>query len=234
MRIRRHHVAAFVSLTLLITSWPVAVRAQAYTSVIGKEAIPREGYKSWSLFLVTNQSWLTKELHPARPPIRAYGNADYVLGLYHRAQDFGRVIGRDHLAVWFWKTTRTLPNDQSAAENVDVERAIAYCEKLKLKPSEGPYLLFTTTYPDETAPPSAFTVIALGPDAARIDRLLTRLGDQLVTEGVIRKAAFTQPSGTDAFWSAWFEATRQALVSLDLDFRVSTRTPTLSLDSSAR
>jgi len=234
MRIRHHHVAALVSLTLLITLWPVAARAQAYTSVIGKEPIPREGYKSWSLFLVTNQNWLRHELYPARPPVRATVNADLVLNLYHRAQTFGRGIGENHLAVWFWKTTRTLPNGASAAENVDVERAIAYCEKLKLKPSEGPYLLFTTTYPEETAPPSAFTVIALGQDAERIDRLLTRLGDQLVTEGVIREAAFTQPSGTDAFWKAWFDATRQALVSLGLDFRVSTRTPTLSLDSGAR
>jgi hypothetical protein len=234
MSIRRHHVAAFASLTLPFTLWLAAARGQAYTAVIGKEAIPREGYKSWSLFLVTNQSWLTHELAPAKPPARAPVNADWVLSLYNRARTFGRVIGNDHLAVWFWKTTRTLPNGAVAAENVDVERAIAFCEKLKLKPSEGPYLLFTTTYPDETTPPSAFTVITLGPDADRIDRLLTRLGDQLVTEGVIRQAAFTQPSGTDAFWSAWFNATRQALVNLGLDFRVATRTPTLSLDSGTR
>ena len=234
MRIRRHDVAVIVASMLASALTPLAAHAQAYTSVVGKEAIPREEYKSWSLFLVTNQSWLRHELVPAQPPTRAWGNADMVLNLYHRARTFGRVIGDDHLAVWFWKASRTLPNSASATENVDVERAIAYCEKLKLKPSEGPYLLFTTTYPDETTPPSAFTVIALGADARRIDQMLTRLGDQLVTEGLVRGAAFTQPTGTDAFWSAWFDATRKALGSLGLDFRVLTRTATLSLDSGAR
>jgi hypothetical protein len=234
MRIRVHRCAALVSLTLLATLPPVTARAQAFTAVRGKEPIPREGYKSWSLFLVTNQSWLRQELAPPTgrypPPV----NADWVLDLYNRSRTFGRVIGNDHLAVWFWQKTTTLPNDASAAANVDVERAIAFCEKLKLKPSAGPYLLFTTTYPDENTPPSAFSVIELGPSAERISRLLTRLGDELVTEGMIRESSFTQPTGTDDFWSAWFDATRHALTNLGLSFRFSIRTPTLSLESGAR
>ena len=228
------HYRCAVSLTLLVTLWPVAVQAQAYTMVTAKEPIPREGYKSWSLFLVTNQSWLTQELAPAKPPIRAPVNADWVLDLYQRSRAFGRVIGKDHLAVWFWTKTSRLPAQAWAAELVDVERAIAFCEKLKLKPSEGPYLIFTTTYPDEHAPPSAFGAIRLGTSAERISRLLTRLGDELVTEGMIRESTFTQPTETDDFWLAWFAATRRSLANLGLSFTHLVRTPKLALESSGQ
>jgi hypothetical protein len=242
MRIR-YYLPIFVSLSFAIALWMIAAGQQAYGGVranvniirVEKTEIPR-GYKSWSLFLVTNRSWLRHELSPAEPGGPTTRNADLVLDLYRSAQSFGRVIGEDHLAVWFWRKSMSISNPQSAAaaENVDVERAIAFCGRLKLAPSEGPYLLFTTTYPDETTPPSAYTAIALGQDAARIDRMLTRLGDQLVIEGVIRKGAFTQPSGTDAFWNAWFGATRRSLATLGYNFPVFTRTPRLSLDSRAR
>ena len=86
-------------------------------------------------------------------------------------------------------------------------------------------------YPDENVAPSAFSVLELGTSAERIQRLLTRLGDQLVTEGVVRDGVFLQPSGTDDFWSAWFNATRHALTSLGFNFRVSIKTPTLSLEA---
>ena len=215
---RHPRCAALVFVTLLVILWPVAARAQAFTTVTGKEPIPREGYKSWSLFLVTNQSWLTRELSQPTPPIRAPVNADWVLDLYQRSRVFGRVIGKDHLAVWFWTKTAPLLGQASAAELVDVERAIAFCAKLKLKPSEGPYLIFTTTYPDENAPPSAFSVIKLGTSADRISTLLARLGDELVTQGMVRESTFTQPTNTDDFWRAWFEATRRSLANLGLTF----------------
>ena len=54
-------------------------RAQAFATVKGKAPIPRDAYKTWSLFLVTNQDWLI----PA--------NAQRLVDLYRRSQAFGRV-----------------------------------------------------------------------------------------------------------------------------------------------
>lgn len=213
-------LAAIVAMLVLASLWiaPEA-HAQAFAIVKGKEPIPRESYKTWSIFLVTNQQWLIPE------------NARQLQQLYERSQAFGRVIGEDHLAVWFWKKDAPL-RSPALAENVDVERAIAYCQKLGLKPSGGPYLLFTTAYPDESVVPSSYSIIEVGTTADEIARLLARLGDQLVTEGVIRDGAFLQPAGSDDFWSAWFDATRHALASLGSGFRLAVRTPTLSLESS--
>jgi len=209
-------IAAAVFLAALCVA--ADANAQVFATVKGKEPIPREAFKTWSLFLVTNQEWLIPE------------NARRLQQLYERSQAFGRVIGRDHLAVWFWKKDAPL-HSPALADNVDVERAIAFCQKLGLKPSGGPYLLFTTTYPDETVAPSAYSVIEVGASAEEIARLLGRLGDQLVTEGLIRDGSFLQPAGSDDFWSAWFDATRHALATLSSGFRVAIRTPTLSMES---
>jgi hypothetical protein len=193
--------------------------ARKFISVTG-DPIPRGAYKTWSLFLVTNQNWLLAK------------NAQWVPELYERSRAFGRVIGDDHLAVWFWKPSAA---DIPAAENVDVERAIAYCKILGLQPSKGPYLLFTTAYPDEKVKPNAYSVIELGTTADKIAQLLDRLSDQLVTDGVIRDRAFVQATGTDDFWTAWFGATRHALTAaVGVQFRLAIKTPTLSLESSSR
>jgi hypothetical protein len=214
----RWRLATIVAMVAAL--WTTAdAHAQAFATVKGKEPIPRESYKTWSIFLVTNQQWLIPE------------NARQLQQLYERSQAFGRVIGEDHLAVWFWKKDAPLQSP-ALAENVDVERAIAYCQKLGLKPSGGPYLLFTTAYPDESVAPSSYSIIEVGTTADEIARLLARLGDQLVTEGLIRNGAFLQPAGSDDFWSAWFDATRHALASLGSGFRLAIRTPTLSIESS--
>ena len=154
-----------------------------------------------------------------------------MLDLYYRWKAFGEGIGDDHAAVWFWKKTMQNPSKDGAADNVDVARAIAYCTKLRLKPSGGPYLVFTTTYPDEKVALSAMSVIELGSSAEQIDLMLVRLGDQLVTGGVIKNREFLRPTGTDDFWRAWYDATRDTLLSLQLEFRFWIRTPTLSLES---
>ena len=211
-------LAVLALAALVSTAWVDTAEAQAFATVKGKEPIPREAYKTWSLFLVTNQDWLIPE------------NADRLRQLYERSQAFGRVIGDDHLAVWFWKKDAPLQS-AAIAENVDVERAIAYCQKLGLKPSGGPYFLFTTAYPDETTAPSSFSVLELDTTADEIGRLLRLMGDQLVEEGLIRDGTFQQPAGSDDFWSAWFDATRHALVSLGSRFYFAIRTPTLSIES---
>ena len=214
--------AAITSVSFLL-SLAAAAHGQDVARVKEKQPIPRGGYKSWSLFLVSRQSWLVTP------------NKELVADLYDRFEAFGRQIGDDHLAVWFWKD-EPAPNDPrlKIADNVDVARASAFCAKLKLKPNSGPYLIFTTTYPDENTAPSAFSVIELGSTADQIGRLLERLGDQLVTDGVIKNREFVHATGTDDFWNAWYDATRHALSGLGFAFPVSVSTPTLSLESGAR
>ncbi len=197
---------------------PASSRAQAFVTAGTKEPIPKEGFKTWSLILVTSQDWLVPE------------NATRLQQLYDRSKAFGRVIGDDHAAVWFWKK-----RGEVTADNVDVERASAFCKKLGLKPSDGPYLLFTTVYPDEKLPLTAYQAIALGGRSADdIGRLLNELGDQLVEEGVLRNGEFQQKVGSDDFWSAWFDATRHALSNLKSVICFAIRSPSLTIEAGCK
>jgi hypothetical protein len=207
------------SLPLLAVIAPAATGAvQEFVTVRGKQPIPREGFRTWSLFLVTNQDWLVPE------------NTSRLQQLYERSKAFGRAIGADHAAVWFWKTDAPL-SSRALADDVDVERAVAYCGTLKLKPSDGPYLVFTAAYPDEHVAPDAFHVFALGGKTAEeIGTLLTTLGDQLVVDGVVRGGRFAAEAGSDDFWSAWFDATRHTLARLGTKVRFLIRTPSFTID----
>jgi hypothetical protein len=212
---------------LVLTSIAVALAAmqafaQEFVSVKGKEPIPREGFKSWSLFLVTNQDWLVPE------------NAGRLRQLYDRSKAFGRVIGKEHAAVWFWQKDAALQSP-ALADNVDVERAVAYCKRLGRKPSDGPYLVFTTTYPDEQATPVDYQVIALqGKSADDISELLKVLGNQLATDGVVSGGVFQHAAGSDDFWSAWFDATRHAVASLKSAFCFAIRTRSFTIDAGCK
>ena len=98
---------------MALTSTTAAGR-QAAAEVVGPTAqIPRAAYKSWSLFLVCNADWVQPEK-----------SAD--LGsLYWRFRSFGDAIGRDNLAVWFWKRKGQIP-DPKLSENVDVAKSAEY------------------------------------------------------------------------------------------------------------
>lgn len=133
--------------------------------------IPRDHYRTWSLFLVCNPAWLEPE------------KSSDLLNLYKQFRIFGRSIGDDHLAVWFWKK-RTDANDPKLAENVDVERSVRFCSALGLTPSAGPHLVVTTEYPDETKLPAdraTFELAGLAP--AEVTKLLQKLTDELVLKG---------------------------------------------------
>ena len=95
---------------------------------------------------------------------------------------------------------------------MDVVRAAAFCRQLKLKPSEGPYVLVTTTYPGKSvmdAYPDSFPkngtnllIMKLnGTDAAATGRLLNDLADRLVTEDL----AALRPRPDD-YWAGWRRA----------------------------
>jgi hypothetical protein len=173
--------ATLVSLVLLLLlNVGSKVSAQSVVEVIGqKEAIPA-GYKTYSLFLICNPDWLA--------PAKSSGLSD----LYTKFQAFGRSIGDDQAAVWFWKTTvkpgweMTMP----PSDAIDVERSIRFCKAWKLKPSDGPYLVITTTRPDEShlssGVPDGTGVFALGDlSATQISSLLDKLTDSLLLTGKV-------------------------------------------------
>jgi hypothetical protein len=211
-------VLVLVSIAVVNVAAPRFGPPQVFIGVKGKEPIPRQDFKTWSLFLLTDADWLVPE------------NAQRLQQLYDRSKLFGRIIGEKHAAVWFWKRDMSLTNP-ALAENVDVERAVAYAKILGRKPSEGPYLVFTTTYPDELTAPSAYQVITLqGRSAKDIDLLLDELGNQLVMDGVVRKGTLQQPPESDDFWSAWFDATRHALTKLKFAVCFSIRAPSFTIE----
>ncbi len=168
--------------------------------------IPEDSYRSWSLFLISNPEWILP------------GSNDNLMDLYEIFEAFGRAIGPDHLAVWFW---REYPRYDMFYKSVDVLRSSAFCQRLKLPPSGGPYILVTTEYPGtgqlglypETFPDDLknFCVLKLnGADASEIMRLLTELADQLVAGNLDE----LDPQ-SEEYWRTWqssFEAIRDTLV----------------------
>jgi hypothetical protein len=179
-----------------------------------KAPIPKESYKSWSLFLINNPKWLLAE------------SGDNLKKLYDQFQAFGQAIGPDHLAVWFWSDEHT--------KAVDVDRSAAICSKLKLAPSKGPYILVTTEYPGAciVGSPDTFPAnldrfqIRLELNkatASEITSLLTGVADQLIA-GDLGKLSVN----SEDYWRAWrqsFEAVRGTLVGLSQAFTVTFKTP---------
>lgn len=150
------------------------------------ELLPRTGkiantYKTYSLFLICNPDWIKPE--------KSAGLAT----LYEDFKSFGRSIGDDNVAVWFL-SGNAVPSDPSLAQNIDVERSVRFCKAWKLKPSDGPHVVVTSSYPDETKltsglPPNSF-VFELGnmapPD---ISHLISKLTDELIQDGKVDPAA---------------------------------------------
>jgi hypothetical protein len=104
--------------------------------------IPRDNYKTWSLFLVCDEKWLGS----------GNDSAPGLYSLYLDFEKFGKAIGDDNLAVWFWKQNQTV--DSKLASNIDVPRSAQFCKAYNLDPSKGPYLVISSTYPDESHLPS--------------------------------------------------------------------------------
>src|SRR5260370_38038010 len=130
---------AVIMLSLLSFTFAVTKDAagQAAAEILPTDKIIPTHFKTYSLFLVCNPLWLA--------PDKSQGLDD----LYRQFKDFGRTIGDDNLAVWFWKS-RSVETDRALAQNEDVERSVRLCEAWKLKPSAGPHLVVTSTYPDES------------------------------------------------------------------------------------
>jgi len=189
--------------------------SQATVELVSPTAqIPRGTYKTWSLFLVCNPDWVAPEK-----------SAD-LANLYRRFKSFGDAIGRDNLAVWFWK--RQLPvSDPRLAENVDVARSAEFCGALGRPPSQGPYLVVTTAYPSVTAFPTERAIFELGGlQPTDLAKLLNTLTDQLLLQGRVEAAMSaarspTPPGGTTtppaapptpSLWIRLLEGARQSMI----------------------
>jgi len=138
--------------------------------------IPRDSYKTWSLFLVCNPNWVTPD------------KSSDLANLYRRFRAFGAAIGSDNLAVWFW-TRQTTIDDPRLADSVDVARGADYCKELKLRPTSGPFLVVTSAYPELRGFPRDRAVFELGDlQPADLATLLDDLTDQLLLEGKVDAA----------------------------------------------
>lgn len=178
-----------------------SAHGQAAAELVGPTAeIPREAFQTWSLFLICNPDWV------------ATSKSTELAHLYQRFRSFGDAIGRDNLAVWFWKRRGDV-NDPQLAGNVDVARSAEYCRVLGRAPSEGPYLVVTSSYPDLTAFPAERAVFALGATPpSELAKLLNTLTDQLLLQGRVSAAATVPASVPQSLWIRLLEGARQSLI----------------------
>jgi hypothetical protein len=202
---------------------------QATAELVSPTAqIPRGAYKTWSLFLVCNPDWVAPD------------KSTDLANLYRRFRSFGDAIGRDNLAVWFWK--RQVPvSDPRLAENVDVARSAEFCRALGRAPSQGPYLVVTTAYPDVATFPTERAVFELGGlQPADLAKLLNTLTDQLLLQGRVDAAMAASRGSTppatpttpqpSSLWIRLLEGTRQSLVGFGCAVKLTIDTGLLSAE----
>ena len=222
--------AALLALSLLVTGTGAAF-GQAAVELSGRtQQIPRNGYRTWSLFLICTPDWVTRDM------------SSDLANLYQRFQAFGDAIGDENLAVWFWKRDTPL-DDPRLSDNVDVPRSAEYCRALRLRPSEGPFLVVTNAYPDLKAFPNERAVFALGGlKVVDLARLLNTLTDELLLEGKVeaarRAAAPPAAAGsppavtatTSGLWIQLLEGARRSMIGFGCQVKMQISTGILSAE----
>jgi hypothetical protein len=182
-----------------------------------KAPIPKEPYKTWSLFLINNPQWVVAESN------------DKIKKLYDQFEAFGKAIGRDHVAVWFW--SQNIWQDSFFYKTVDVIRSAEFCERLKLSPSGGPYILVTAEYPGTgllndpatflPAPLQHYSTVSLNNKSSdEVMQLLIRLADRIVANRIADLDTTSQE-----YWSGWqraFEAVRDFLANRQMSVTIKT------------
>lgn len=198
-----------------IASGSVSLGSQDRVELTSPTAqIPRGTYKTWSMFLICNPDWVSPE------------KSDDLANLYRRFKSFGDAIGSDNLAVWFWKTAVPV-SDPKLPENVDVARSAQFCRALQRPPSQGPYLVVTTAYPDVAAFPKDRAIFELGGlPPADLAKLLNGLTDQLLLQNRVDAAIAASvargapagaappapPAVTSSLWIHLLEGARQSMI----------------------
>lgn len=175
-------VAVAVSVFLSTTTIAVAGHQGVQVLVRPNEQI-KKGFKTYSLFLICNPSWL-------QPRGKVGSQTEF---LYRSFLNFGHAIGDDNLAVWFWNSPEGLKTISPASENIDVERSARFCQAWHLKPSESPHLVITSTFPKENdlksgLPKNSAVFQLSNMTDDQITELLTKLTDQLLLSGKVDRA----------------------------------------------
>jgi len=221
-------LTALAAASVLLMAPPAVAQDAVEVITSANQPVPERArtgrpYKSWSLFLVCNPAWVLPE------------SDGRLLALYENFRAFGMVIGPDHAAVWF-----RVSRDNDKRSLVDVLRSSAFCERLRLPPSQSPYIVVTTDYPGagllDTYPasfpaePSAFAVIGLaGRDASDITRLLTSLADQLVLNKIR-----TRDVQKEEWWRSWersYETWRASIVDTAKGLTFKIKTPFFEVEA---
>jgi hypothetical protein len=212
----------FLCALFCFTNLGTQVYGQAIEALVTPNSpIPELHYKSWSLFLISDADWILAEKN------------ERIKELYEQFERFGNVIGRDHLAVWFWSQD---PRYDNFYKTIDILRARAFCKKLDLPPDEGPYVIVTTKYPGaaelskypETFPDSLnnFQVLKLnGLDASETIKLLVNLADKLITSNFDELE-----SDSPGFWKSFYDSTRSVLLSFADKITVTIKAPGVEVE----
>jgi hypothetical protein len=167
--------------------------------------------------LINNPQWVVAESN------------DRVRKLYDQFEAFGKAIGRDHVAVWFW--SQNIWQDSFYYKAVDVIRSAAFCEKLKLAPSGGPYIVVTSEYPGSGLINDSSTFLPTGlqhyyalslnnKSADEIMQLLTRLADRIVANRLS-----DLNTASEDYWGGWqraFESIRDFLTNRQMTVTIKT------------
>lgn len=209
-------LAVGILMVLGVTLPGTRLEAQAIQEVLTPEMAISPGYETWSLFLICNPSWASPDA------FERIGN------MYDAFTGFGRAIGDDHLAVWFWRQSPRWGRGE-LVEDVDVERAARYCDLYDLAPSRSPHVLVTTSYPnlDERAAEYG-TVELAGAGPADIRQFLISLADALYADDL----ASLDPQ-TETFWFRLFQAIRGPIRRLGDDVSVTIESGPLKLQWSS-
>jgi hypothetical protein len=200
---KRFFILGVTALSIVASAAIKQVAAQDEAKVERKETIPK-GYKTYSLFLICNPQWLEHR--------QGGKNSDQLFRLYQQFDNFGRTIGTDNVAVWFWISPGKTRPKEAHAEDVDVERSIRFCQAWHLKPSAGPHVVVTSTYPDESdfssGLPKDSAVFELGNmESTQISKLLAKLTDELVEKGHVEST----PEAPQARWVRLLGAVQQTI-----------------------
>ena len=161
------------------------------------------GYRSWSLFLVCNPTWLLPE------------KAASLAHLYRWHQALGAATGQEHAAIWFYRQ-----KESPEGEHVDVERSIRFCKRFELTPSQGPFVVLTTVHPEHWLKGDSILVLAFSDKTgSQISSMLSKLTDQVVSEQLSQDAIDSQ-----AYWLAWIRVVEVACKWLDkVRFKISAK-----------
>ncbi len=209
----------WVGLTLALTGiMPLgsSVSAQDIQEVITPDMEISRGYRTWSLFLICNPSWASPDAY------------ERIEDMWQAFTGFGRAIGEDHLAVWFWRRPPRW-GGEDLVEDVDVERATRYCDLYDLRPSRSPHVLVTTSYPTDTVRVEEYGTVELaGAGPAEIRQFLISLADALYADDL----ASLDPA-SETFWFRLFQAIRAPIRRLSEDVSVTIESGPLKLQWSS-